>query len=176
MAEHYPSDGNGLIAGNAISWPASGEGSGWVKFVCDAEDRTGQKQGFEFECEIHPEELRKGLTSPDRQRDLLCTVVNFCKPRILDTKPWMCMACDLQACEMINTPRLHASTSELMPVITDMLPLFICSRPACQAEARRFSERVIKTHRAMLVLQVASTCGRGRRMPAVFVRQFIDVF
>ena len=37
---------------------------------------------------------------------------------------------------MVNTPRLDTSTSQ--PVIADLLPLFICAAPACEAEALRF--------------------------------------
>ena len=46
------------------------------------------------------------------------------------------MACDRQACEMVNTPRLDTSTSQ--PVITDLLPPFMCAAPGCEAEALRF--------------------------------------
>ena len=71
---------------------------------------------------------------------MLFSVINASKPAILETKPWMCIACDRQACDMINTPRLDPS----LQVITDLLPVFICASPVCAAEARRFSERVIK--------------------------------
>ena len=54
-------------------------------------------------------------------------VLGSCSTHML--KPWMYMACDRQACEMVNTPRLDTSTSQ--PVITDLLPLFICAAPAC---------------------------------------------
>ena len=144
MEELSPSDMNELNARYGPSWPPSNEASGRVKFVSNPQDRSGQKCSFEFEFEIHPDELRKGLAEPARQRDLMCSVINCCKPMILDAKPWMCMACDLQACEMMSTPRLDTLTPGLMPVITDLLPLFICTKPACEAEARRFTERVLK--------------------------------
>ena len=125
-------------------WRPTNEAGGIVKFICNPDDRTGQKYRFEGEFEIRPDKRRAGLADPARQRDLLCSVINLAKPMILEAKPWMCMACDRQACEMVNTPRLDTMTTEPCPVITDLLPLFICAAPACEAEAWQFSERVIK--------------------------------
>ena len=128
--------------GATPSWrPTNGVG-GMVKFVCNAEDRIGQKRNIEFELEINPDELRAGMAGPARQSDLLNSVLNFCKPEVFEAKRWMCMSCDRQACEMVNTPRLD--TRGPQPLITDMLPLFICNQPACAVEARRYTERIIK--------------------------------
>ena len=112
-----------------------------IKFVCNAQDRIGQKKNFEFELGINPDELRAGMMA-GRQSDLLESVLNICKPEVFEAKRWMCMSCDRQACEMVNTPKLD--TRGPQPLITDMLPLFICNQPACAVEARRYTERIIK--------------------------------
>ena len=144
MTELSASEINNHNARYAPFWRRTDEASGMVRFVCNPEDRIGQKHEFEFDFEIHPDELRKGLADPARQRDLLGSVINMCKPLILEAKPWMCMACDRRASEMVNTPRLDTEIPQPMPVITDLLPLFICAAPACEAEARRITERIIK--------------------------------
>ena len=113
-----------------------------VAFVCDAEDRTGKKQHFELLLSVHPAVLRACLADPVSKRDLMTEVIDNAKPEILESKRWRCMACDRRACEMVNTPCID--TNLPIPCITDLVPLFICAAPACESEARRFTERVIK--------------------------------
>ena len=87
-------------ARHARPWRLTNGVGGMVKFVCNAEDRAGQKDSFEFEFEIHPDEVKAGLADPARQRDLLCSVANACKHMSLKAESWMCMACGRQACEI----------------------------------------------------------------------------
>ena len=83
-----------------------------------------------------------GFVEIHRQRDLMVDVVQRSRPVILERHPWVCMACDRQACGMLNTPFLD--TTGLVPIMEDMLPLFVCAAPACEAEARRYTEKKMK--------------------------------
>ena len=108
-------------------------------------------RSFDIPVELTDRELAALAAGGQGAGDVLRKMLHITQPQILSTEQWLCRMCGQRASKMVNTPGFypHPATGG-PPVVVDMMPLQICSDPACSLQAQRETQRLTRSvHAAM---------------------------
>jgi hypothetical protein len=122
-----------------------------INYVAKVSNNDGElHRSYEIPVELTEQELAALAAGGQGQSEVLRKMVHIAQPQIISTEQWLCTMCGQRATRMVNTPALypHPPTGG-PPVVADMTPLQICNDPACNQQAQREVQRIVRSvHKA----------------------------
>lgn len=105
----------------------------------------GLHRSYDIPVELTKQELAALAAGGQGAGDVLRKMLRIIQPQIISTEQWLCRMCGQRASTMVNTPGFypHPATGG-PPVVVDMMPLQICSDPACNQQAQRETQRLMR--------------------------------
>ena len=123
-----------------------------INYVAKVSNNGGElHRSYDIPVELTEQELAALAAGGQGAGDVLRKMLYIIQPQIISTEQWLCRMCGQRASKMVNTPGFypHPRTGG-PPVVVDMMPLQICSDPACSQQAQRETQRLTRSvHTAM---------------------------
>lgn len=131
---------------------ASSAATGELRYQAIANDLTGRRRKFAFPLEVLPSDVARLHSAKSGDRDdtiwILQHVIRYCQPAMIAAEPWVCTAmdgCTRWVTGMLNTPAFIPTPFDGgPPIVSDYCPIPVCADPACQVEAQRVTQKIIK--------------------------------